>query len=115
MILVHGGDNMKEYNKMHTRNKPTISIMDEQITTTADKINPPKISSKAIVVATKLNIRKSQDKNSEVLGVLNKDTIIELHSNQNVDSEWAYIHTNNISGYVMRIYIKEVTELDLHE
>lgn len=56
---------------------------------------------------SKLNIRKSADKNAPVLFIIPVGTILEVDFHENDD--WAHVRTSDgKEGYVMRAFIEEV-------
>ena len=56
---------------------------------------------------SKLNVRKSADKNAPVLFIIPVGTILEVDFHENDD--WAHVRTSDgKEGYVMRAFIEEV-------
>lgn len=137
LVKLNGGDRMKDYSKMSKMGmKKPEEVLDqdkivEDVTIEPEATEqvggevasesksterpPEKILKGEVVNCNKLNVRKAPSKSADILCVIDKGTVVTIDQtpsdpayDDNIYDSWAHVRINDIVGYVMGEYLKEV-------
>jgi uncharacterized protein YgiM (DUF1202 family) len=85
---------------------PNKEVVNEKV----PRRQPKKILKGIVTDCVRLNVREATSKDSKVLCILDVGTVVTIDMDETLDFDkiWVHIYVNNITGYVMCQYLKEV-------